>query len=49
VNDDTVQVACPQCGEMVEVPDPTALVLALHQQNVCIVSPLLVHHDGGTE
>jgi hypothetical protein len=46
---DGVQVACPQCGELVEVPDPTALVLALHQQNDCTVSTLLVHHDGSGE
>jgi hypothetical protein len=46
---DAVQVACPQCGELVEVKDPTALVLALHMQNACTVAELLVHHDGGTE
>lgn len=45
MNDDSVHIACPQCGMMVEVPDPTALVLALHQQNDCDVSPLLIHHE----
>ena len=46
---DPVQVACPQCGYLIEVPDPTALVLALHQQNECTVSGLLIHHHGDGE
>ena len=43
-----VQIACPQCGELVEVADPTALILALHMQNDCM-SNLMAHHDGGGE
>ena len=42
-----VQIVCPQCGEPIEVPDVAALILALHQQNECTVSGLLVHHDEG--
>lgn len=49
MSENAVQIACPQCGNVVEVPDPTALILALHQQNECDVSGLLVHHDGGGE
>jgi predicted RNA-binding Zn-ribbon protein involved in translation (DUF1610 family) len=44
-----VTVACPQCGELVEVKDPTALILGLHMHNDCNVSGLLVHHDGDDE
>ena len=43
-----VQIACPQCGELVEVADPTALILALHMQNDCM-SNLMAHHDGSSE
>jgi predicted RNA-binding Zn-ribbon protein involved in translation (DUF1610 family) len=44
-----VTVACPQCGELVEVKDATALILGLHMHNDCNVSGLLVHHDGDDE
>jgi hypothetical protein len=44
-----VTVACPQCGELVEVKDATTLFWPLHMQNDCNVSGLLVHQVGGGE
>jgi hypothetical protein len=38
-----VTVLCPECGELTEVKDVRALILALHLSNDCTLSPLLVH------
>jgi hypothetical protein len=36
-----VTVLCPECGEVVEVKDPAALIRALHLMNACTVRALL--------
>ena len=36
-----VEIVCPECGELVSVKDPAALIRALHLANDCSVSGLL--------
>ena len=38
-------VLCGECGTLVEVHDVAALILALHLQNDCDISNLLVHRE----
>lgn len=43
-----VTILCPECGEMVEVHDIHAVLLALHLQNECTLSSLFhAHRDDG--
>jgi Fe2+ or Zn2+ uptake regulation protein len=36
-----VVVMCSECGELIEVKDVAAMILALHLQNDCAASSLL--------
>jgi hypothetical protein len=38
---DALTVLCPECGEVIEVKDPAALVRALHLLNECSLRTLL--------
>jgi hypothetical protein len=40
-----VTVLCTECGSIVTVKDVQALILALHLQNDCDISNLLVHRE----
>ena len=42
-----ITVLCPQCGEMVEVKDPQALIMALHLANDCELASLFGHASRG--
>jgi hypothetical protein len=41
-----ITILCPECGELREVHDVQAVLLALHMTNECDVSTLITH--GGT-
>ncbi len=41
VTDDSVTALCPECGDVVEIHDIRALLLALHMVNECSVRTLL--------
>jgi hypothetical protein len=34
-DDKPLTVLCEECGELIEVKDPTALIRYLHMQNAC--------------
>lgn len=42
----SVELICPECGNLIEVKDPTALVRSLHLVNVCKATAEIV---GGRE
>jgi hypothetical protein len=42
-----VQVLCPECGQIIEIEDPAALVRALHLVNECSVRTLLTKTPEG--
>lgn len=35
MSSDPLTVLCPECGELMEVKDPAALIQALHLANAC--------------
>ena len=40
-------VLCHECGELLEVKDPRALILTLHLRNECSISGLFNHQGSG--
>lgn len=40
-----ITVLCAECGELVEVKDPAALIRALHLANACSVRTLITPQD----
>jgi hypothetical protein len=40
---DTLTVMCPSCSNLYEVPDPRAILLALHLSNHCDETQGLTH------
>jgi hypothetical protein len=38
-------IMCPECGEIREVHDVQAVLLALHMTNECDVSTLITHRE----
>ena len=45
--DSRITVICPECGEIIEVNDPQALLLSLHQTATCeALASLMVKTDG---
>ena len=45
--DTGVTVLCHECGELLEVKDPRALILTLHLRNECTISGLFNHQGSG--
>lgn len=40
-----VTILCPECGELREIHDVQAVLLALHLTNECDVATLLTHRE----
>lgn len=43
--DQEVTAMCPECGELITVKDPAALIRALHLINSCVLRDLLTKAD----
>lgn len=40
-----VTILCSECGVLVEIHDPAAVLLAMHLANDCDISNLIVHRE----
>jgi hypothetical protein len=40
-----IATICPECGELIEVKDPAALIRALHMVNACALRALMTGAD----